>query len=139
MFRDALTIAGQRTPDLLGGGAEPSLSEAQAMLEELASVFLRDSQDGARAAGGADGARQLPNMQARYRSLVEQLPAVVFLVYLDRGIGEAYVSPYIEAALGFSQAEWLEDPVRWYRHIHPEDNLRWSEEAAEMLLTGNPL
>jgi PAS domain-containing protein len=64
---------------------------------------------------------------------------VVFLVYLDRGIGEAYVSPYIEAALGFSQAEWLEDPVRWYRHIHPEDNVRWSEEAAEMFLTGKPL
>jgi PAS domain S-box-containing protein len=119
--------------------AEPSLSEAQAMLEGLAGVFLRDTQDGSRAVGSPDGTRQLPNMQARYRSLVEQLPAVVFLVYLDRGIGEAYVSPYIEAALGFSQAEWLEDPVRWYRHIHPEDNLRWSEEAAEMFLTGKPL
>jgi PAS domain S-box-containing protein len=120
-------------------GAEPSLSEAQAMLEGLAGVFLRDSQDTSRVARDADGARELPNMQARYRSLVEQLPAVVFLVYLDRGIGEAYVSPYIEAALGFSQAEWLEDPVRWYRHIHPEDNLRWSEEAADMFLTGKPL
>jgi PAS domain S-box-containing protein len=120
-------------------GTEPSLSEAQAMLEDLAGVFLRDSQDGSRAAAGLESARQLPNMQARYRSLVEQLPAVVFLVYLDRGIGEAYVSPYIEAALGFSQAEWLEDPVRWYRHIHPEDNLRWSEEAADMFLTGKPL
>jgi PAS domain S-box-containing protein len=129
MLRDALTIA----------SAEPSLSEAQAMLEELASVFLRDAQDAPRLALGPDGARELPNMQARYRSLVEQLPAVVFLVYLDRGIGEAYVSPYIEAALGFSQAEWLEDPVRWYRHIHPEDNLRWSEEAADMFLTGRPL
>ena len=37
------------------------------------------------------------------------------------GIGEAYVSPQIEAALGFSQAEWLEDPVRWYQQIHPDD------------------
>src|SRR5580704_1965127 len=120
-------------------GAEPSLSEAQAMLEGLAGVFLHDSENGVRAARDLEGARELPNMQARYRSLVEQLPAVVFLVYLDRGIGEAYVSPYIEAALGFSQAEWLEDPVRWYRHIHPEDNLRWSEEAAEMFLTGKPL
>jgi hypothetical protein len=36
------------------------------------------------------------------------------MAYLDRGIGEAYVSPQIEALLGFSQAEWLEDPVRWY-------------------------
>ena len=23
--------------------------------------------------------------------------------------------------MGFSQAEWLEDPVRWYHHIHPDD------------------
>ena len=71
--------------------------------------------------------------------LVEQIPAVVFMAYLDRGIGEAYVSPQIEAALGFSQEEWLEDPVRWYSHIHPDDKQRWSTEAAEMFLTGNPL
>jgi PAS domain S-box-containing protein len=82
---------------------------------------------------------QLPNLEARYRALVEQIPAVVFMAYLDRGIGEAYVSPQIEAALGFSQEEWLEDPVRWYSHIHPEDKQRWSTEAAEMFLTGNPL
>ncbi len=60
------------------------------------------------------------------------------MAYLDRGIGEAYVSPQIEAALGFSQEEWLEDPVRWYSHIHPDDKQRWSREAAEMLLTGQP-
>src|ERR1700686_3860719 len=82
---------------------------------------------------------QFPNLEARYRALVEQIPAVVFMAYLDRGIGEAYVSPQIEAALGFSQEEWLEDPVRWYSHIHPDDKRRWSREAAEMLLTGNPL
>ncbi len=83
--------------------------------------------------------QQLPNLDARYRALVEQIPAVVFMAYLDRGIGEAYVSPQIEAALGFSQEEWLEDPVRWYSHIHPDDKLRWSTEAADMFLTGNPL
>ena len=33
------------------------------------------------------------------------------MAYLDRGIGEAYVSPQIEAVMGFSQSEWLEDPV----------------------------
>ena len=86
-----------------------------------------------------DNDAQLPNVEARYRALVEQIPAVVFMAYLDRGIGEAYVSPQIEAALGFSQEEWLEDPVRWYSHIHPDDKQRWSAEAAEMFLTGNPL
>ena len=49
------------------------------------------------------------------------------------------MSPQIEAALGFSQPEWLEDPVRWYDHIHPDDSERWSIEAAEMFLTGKPL
>ena len=83
--------------------------------------------------------KPVPNLEARYRALVEQIPAVVFMAYLDRGIGEAYVSPQIEAALGFSQEEWLEDPVRWYSHIHPDDKQRWSTEAAEMFLTGNPL
>ena len=82
---------------------------------------------------------QFPNLEARYRALVEQIPAVVFMAYLDRGIGEAYVSPQIEAALGFSQEEWLEDPVRWYSQIHPDDKQRWSTEAAEMFLTGKPL
>ena len=79
------------------------------------------------------------NMEAKYRALVEQIPAVVFMAYLDKGIGEAYVNPQIEAALGFSQSEWLEDPVRWYQQIHPDDKIRWSTEAAEMFLSGKPL
>jgi PAS domain S-box-containing protein len=78
-------------------------------------------------------------MEAKYRALVEQIPAVVFMAYLDKGIGEAYVSPQIEATLGFSQREWLEDPVRWYQQIHPDDKMRWSLEAAEMFLSGKPL
>jgi len=74
-----------------------------------------------------------------YRALVEQIPAVVFVAYLDRGMSEAYVSPQIESALGFSQEEWLGDPVRWYGQIHPGDQQRWNVDAAEMFRTGNPL
>ncbi len=80
-----------------------------------------------------------PNPEAKYRALLEQIPAVVFMASLDRGISEAYVSPQIEAALGYSREEWLEDPVRWYERIHPDDKQRWSLEAAEMFLSGKPL
>ena len=107
-------------------------ADAETALTELAAVFFRPS------SGIADH-EELPNSDAKYRTLIEQLPAVVFMAYLDRGIGEAYVSPRIEEILGFSQAEWLEDPVRWYNQIHPEDQQRWSIEAAEMFLTGRPL
>ena len=79
------------------------------------------------------------NLEAKYRALLEQIPAVVFMAYLDRGVSEAYVSPEIEAALGYSREEWLEDPVRWYDRIHPDDKQRWSLEAASMFLSGKPL
>jgi len=132
------------------GLAEPELSPAQAeeILQGLASVFAQPHTPLAgrhvvyppeRPDKGWVDDLQQPNLEARYRALVEQIPAVVFMAYLDRGIGEAYVSPQIEAALGFSQEEWLEDPIRWYSHIHPDDKQRWSTEAAEMFLTGNPL
>jgi PAS domain S-box-containing protein len=129
--------------------ADPEMDPAQAeeILQELAGIFSEHSPARARRVvyppeqpgQGWSADAQLPNLEARYRALVEQIPAVVFMAYLDRGIGEAYVSPQIEAALGFSQEEWLEDPVRWYSHIHPDDKQRWSTEAAEMFLTGNPL
>jgi PAS domain S-box-containing protein len=128
-------------------GLSSNLSEAEKALEELASVFLRQqSFTSTPAFPSPPSAESNPafetaslNMEAKYRALVEQIPAVVFMAYLDKGIGEAYVSPQIEAALGFSQSEWLEDPVRWYQQIHPEDKMRWSVEAAEMFLSGKPL
>lgn len=112
----------------------PHLLESEAVLLELASVFFQNA--GQHLAPPDESG---PNVEARYRALVEQIPAVVFMAYLDQGIGEAYVSPQIEKSLGFSQHEWLEDPVRWYQQIHPEDKDRWSVEAAQMFLSGQPL
>jgi PAS domain S-box-containing protein len=119
----------------------PELHEAEAVLMELAGLFTglpatppSDSRD---TTGPADA--HTSNLEAKYRALLEQIPAVVFMAYLDRGISEAYVSPQIEAALGYSREEWLEDPVRWYQHIHPDDKQRWSLEAAGMFLSGRPL
>src|SRR3984957_11749197 len=132
---------------LLSRGADATVAEAEATLRELATIFLESPALGAESGGGAVqprvvklGSGQQPHsVEARYRALVEQIPAVVFMAYLDQGIGEAYVSPQIEAALGFTQDEWLEDPVRWYDQIYPDDKQRWSAEAAEMFLSGKPL
>ncbi len=98
-----------------------SAEDAESILNELAGTYSKDKDIvGSLSAlhhffESLDRPRisdaQLPNLEAKYRALVEQLPAVVFMAYLDRGIGEAYVSPQIEEMLGFSQSEWLEDPV----------------------------
>ena len=117
----------------------PDLGEAEATLLELAKVFSTSAARSPATPGHGAREERTPNLEAKYRALLEQVPAVVFMAYLDRGISEAYVSPQIEAALGYSRNEWLEDPVRWYQHIHPDDKQRWSLEAAEMFLSGKPL
>jgi len=120
----------------------PDIAEAEAVLLDLARVFADPGLNPAPAlehfAENGQNARA-PNLEAKYRALLEQIPAVVFMASLDRGISEAYVSPQIEAALGYSREEWLEDPVRWYERIHPDDKQRWSLEAAEMFMSGKPL
>ena len=127
------------TPKAISVDAEPlNSAEATAALQELANVFSSVSSASSR---GLDELPDVgvPNQEAKYQALVEQIPAVIFMAYLDRGMGEAYVSPQIESTLGFKQEEWLEDPVRWYQQLHPDDKQRWSLEAAEMFLAGKPL
>ncbi len=129
----------ERDPENLG--AMTDIGDAEALLLELANVFSASSGSALPNPTPSPLAADTPdsNLEARYRALLEQIPAVVFMAYLDRGVSEAYVSPEIEAALGYSREEWLEDPVRWYEHIHPEDKQRWSMEAASMFLSGKPL
>ena len=118
-----------------------SPAEAETLLLDLAAVFVGNSTLGSTSDGlpSGDEEGECPDVNAIYRALVEQIPAVVFMANLDRGIGEAYVSPQIQATLGFSQEEWLEDPIRWYQQIHTDDKQRWSVEAAQMFLSGKPL
>lgn len=112
------------------------LLEAENTLANLANVFF--TADPARESR-PEPTDERPAVTEIYRILVEQIPAVVFIAFFDKGFGEAYVSPQIEATLGFTQEEWLNDPVRWYQHIHPDDKDRWSVEVAQMFLTGEPL
>jgi hypothetical protein len=48
-----------------------------------------------------------------------------------------YVSPQIESVLGFTQAEWLADPERWAKQVHPEDRERSSPHTGERATTSS--
>jgi PAS domain S-box-containing protein len=87
------------------------------------------------------GETRLRHAEQRYRTLVEEIPAVTFMAALDASaaaISELYVSPQIETLLGFTQKEWLEDPVLWYRQLHPHDRERWHGEFARTCSTAEP-
>jgi diguanylate cyclase (GGDEF)-like protein/PAS domain S-box-containing protein len=59
--------------------------------------------------------------EAKYRALVEHIPAVVYLDPVDEDSESIYVSPQVVELLGISQDEWLTDPYAWRHHVHPED------------------
>jgi PAS domain S-box-containing protein len=67
----------------------------------------------------AEGA--LRESEARYRLLVENIPAVVYMVAPDDDRRTVYVSPHVERTLGYTRLEWLQQPDIWMELLHPDD------------------
>ena len=69
-------------------------------------------------------------VEARYRSLVEQIPLVIYIDALDEPSSNIYTSPQIEGLVGYSPEEWVEDPELFRKLLHPEDRKRVMGEIA---------
>ncbi len=82
---------------------------------------------------------KLLQAEAKYRSLVEQVPAITYIASLSETNPILYISPQIKKALGFSQEEWLADPELHIRQIHPDDRVRVRDELAQSRLKSKPL
>ncbi len=83
-------------------------------------------------------AQTLREAEARYRALVESSPAVTYLAALDEIGSVLYVSPQIEAMLGFAPAEWQAAPALWSKQLHPADRERALAEYSRAGETGEP-
>ena len=80
----------------------------------------------------ADRNRLLSESQSRYRSLVEQCPAItcVFDLREDGHVQPLYVSPQTEAILGVTASTWLADFASVMVRIHADDRPRVIEALA---------
>ncbi len=74
----------------------------------------------------------------RYRSLVETLPAVVYIDQLNERASNVYTSPQSERLLGYSTQEWNADPDLWVRILHPDDVDRAIAAQIRHVETGEP-
>jgi PAS domain S-box-containing protein len=83
-----------------------------------------------KAAGAA-----LREAEARYRTLVEQTPAAVYVDDANFLGTCVYVSPRIEALVGTPPEEWLQ-PGAWSRLIHPDDQEWVMREVREANASG---
>jgi PAS domain S-box-containing protein len=86
-----------------------------------------------KAAGAA-----LREAEARYRTLVEQTPAAVYVDEPDFLGDCVYVSPRIEALVGYAPEEWVQKPGAWLSLIHPDDREWVMARAREANETGEP-
>lgn len=86
--------------------------------------------------------RDVRDAEDRFRRVVEQLPAIVYLETVPGAADEPgrilYVSPQVERILGFTPGEWTSDPTTWARQFHPEDRDRVREGFADVERTGRP-
>ena len=82
--------------------------------------------------------KSLRYSEAKYRTLVEQIPAITYTISLAAGVDFLYVSPQIETLLGFSPEAWRADAENWERQIHPEDRERLLAEITHSLESGEP-
>jgi PAS domain S-box-containing protein len=91
-------------------------------------------------AGAREGSLRRETEQ-RYRTLVEQVPAVTYTWDASRPAGEVpapFISPQIEELLGYALEEWLSDPELWIRVLHPDDRERVLAESNAADRDGGP-
>jgi PAS domain S-box-containing protein len=86
-----------------------------------------------KAAGAA-----LREAEARYRTLVEQTPAAVYVDEADFLGACLYISPRIEALLGSTPEEWMGSPGSWTRMVHPDDHTWVLQRVREANVSGEP-
>ncbi len=71
-----------------------------------------------------DDPRSPDDVARRYRTLIEQLPLVVYVDALDNISSNIFTSRQIEPLLGYSVEEWATEADLFTRILHPDDRER---------------
>ena len=99
-------------------------------LQWLPAVIIRALREQRAIKEKAEAMERLREAEAKYRTLVEQIPAITYIASLEAAGKLLYISPQTHR-LGFPPEEWLADPQGLLGRIHPDD---W-EHVVEQLAT----
>jgi len=78
----------------------------------------------------------LRESEARYRTLVQQTPAGIFISSLGEAASALYVSPQMESMFGITKDDWTSDPQWWIKRLHPDDREGVMAEFARAIAGG---
>lgn len=73
---------------------------------------------------GKRNLERLKDAEFRYRTLVEQIPGVMYVNRPDLESAPLYISPQAEAAFGYPAERWIEDPDFLDGLLHEDDRAR---------------
>ena len=76
--------------------------------------------------------------EERYRLLVENLPAVIFMDMFNDSQKSQYMSPRIKDLLGYTAEEWMNSKNIWEDSLHPDDKERVIQEDIRTNKSGEP-
>jgi diguanylate cyclase (GGDEF)-like protein/PAS domain S-box-containing protein len=85
-----------------------------------------------------DTRRATATVESRYRTLIEQIPAVVYIAELGETGDWHYISPQVERLLGYRPDEWLAHSTPFGSSVHPDDRDRTWEIELRSARTGEP-
>jgi diguanylate cyclase (GGDEF)-like protein/PAS domain S-box-containing protein len=88
---------------------------------------------------GDDDPPSLDDVARRYRTLIEQLPLVVYVDALDEVSSNVFTSRQIEPLLGYTVEEWKAETDLFARLLHPDDRERVLAAHARTHDTHEPL
>lgn len=83
--------------------------------------------------------QRLAESEHRFRSLIENMPAMVFRCEAKPPWRVIYASEGIERLSGYPAAHFVEGGLPWASVIHPEDVARVSDEVAAKMAAGLPM
>jgi PAS domain S-box-containing protein len=127
---------------------EPYEAEYRVFRDDGSIVWVRDRAVTVRDARGRPthwqgflvDVTERKHAEVRYRTLAEQLPLITYVdTPYSSDEAAAYVSPQAENILGYSLAEWEDDPHFFVEHLHPEDRDRVREAQRVARESGNAL
>jgi diguanylate cyclase (GGDEF)-like protein/PAS domain S-box-containing protein len=95
-----------------------------------ADCVVASIRDARRLIAGREAQAALAEAEARYRSLVERIPAVI---YADAGNEALYVNPQVEEILGVTPEEYQRDADVWINMVHPDDRQTVEAESDAFL------
>lgn len=76
--------------------------------------------------------------EVRYRTLVEQIPAIVYTDSAENADHTLYISPQLKTLLDYDPQEWMADDGLWFRIMHPDDRQRVQAEFDGTNASGKP-